>query len=220
MTAFSKSDRKGRVWRIVILAGLLLVLLSMVIERNLSQMMLDMAYARAYSLAVETINQSVAKVMQNGVTYDELMKIQFDAQGHVTMLSANTIRMNELATQTALMAEDELNLVKNQEIQIPTGAALGIQFLAGSGPRISLQIVPVGSVNTRFTTEFESAGINQTRHKIGLVLSTTVQLVIPVGSKRVEVVSTVPIAENIIVGAVPESFVDVANKDDLLNLLP
>ena len=118
------------------------------------------------------------------------------------------------------MAEAELGLSENQQIEIPIGAAQGIRFLAGAGPRIPIQIVPVGAVNTQFTTEFEAAGINQTRHKISMILSTTVRLVIPSGSKRVDVISTVPIAETIIVGAVPDSFVDVNNRDDLLNLLP
>ena len=35
-----------------------------------------------------------------------------------------------------------------------------------------------------------------------------------------EVTSTVPIAESIIVGEVPESFVDVNNEEDMLNLIP
>ena len=136
------------------------------------------------------------------------------------MLRANTMRMNELAAATALLAEEELNSIENQYVEIPLGAALGIQFLSGFGPRISVQILPVGAVQTGFETEFESAGINQTRHKIFLALRTTVSLIIPTGSRVVDVTSSVPIAESIIVGEVPESFVDVSNQDDMLNLIP
>ncbi|MEA5016022.1 MAG: sporulation protein YunB [Candidatus Limiplasma sp.] len=220
MARYGKGKAKGRSGRIFLLVLLLVLAMALMMERNLTQVMLDMAYARAYSLAVETINQSVWDVMQGGVTYDELIITQRDDQGKVTMLHANTVRMNELATKTALMAEAELGLAENQQIEIPLGAALGIRFLAGTGPRVPIQILPVGAVNTQFSTEFESAGINQTRHKISLILATTVRLVIPSGSKRVDVISTVPIAETIIVGAVPDSFVDVNNRDDLLNLLP
>ncbi|NLV59610.1 MAG: sporulation protein YunB [Clostridiales bacterium] len=215
-----KRRTKGHAGRLLFLVLLIGLVLALLVESNLSQMMLDMAYARAYSLAVETINQSVWDVMQGSVSYDELIITHVDTQGKVTMLNANTVRMNELATKVALMAEAELGLSENQQIEIPIGAALGIRFLAGAGPRIPIQIVPVGAVNTQFTTEFEAAGINQTRHKISMILSTTVRLVIPSGSKRVDVISTVPIAETIIVGAVPDSFVDVNNRDDLLNLLP
>ena len=132
----------------------------------------------------------------------------------------NTMRMNELASQTALLAERELGSAENQVVEIPLGAALGVSFLSGFGPRLEVQILPVGAVHTSFDTEFETAGINQTRHKIFLNLRATVSLIVPTGSQLVEVTSTVPIAESIIVGEVPESFVDVNNEEDMLNLIP
>ena len=83
-----------------------------------------------------------------------------------------------------------------------------------------MKIVPVGAVSTEFMSEFSSAGINQTRHRIFLKLDTTVQMVIPTGTQTARVSAQVPVAESIIVGAVPDSFVDVANEEDMLNLLP
>lgn len=204
----------------MVLLLLVMAICGIMIERNLSQTMLDMAYARAYSIAVETVNRAVKKVIEEGVGYEELVISQLDAQGRVTMLRANTMRMNEIATKTALMAEEELNSIENQTVNIPLGAALGVRFLAGFGPRISVQILPIGAVSTSFETQFESAGINQTRHKIFLTLRTTVSLIIPSGSQRVEVNSSIPIAESIIIGQVPESFVDVSDQEDMLNLIP
>lgn len=200
----------------------LLIALALLIsgEKNMSQTLLDMAYARAYSIAVETVNRAVREVVGSGVSYEELIDVSMDENGKVSMLRANTIRMAELATKTALKAEDALNSIENQQIPVPMGAALGIKFLAGLGPRINVQIIPIGAVNAGFETEFESAGINQTRHKIFMSLRTSVSLILPNGSQKVEVLSTVPIAENIIVGQVPDSFVDVNNQSDMLNLIP
>ncbi len=178
-----------------------------------------MSYAEAYSLAVTTINEAIHSTMAD-VRYEDLFAVEKDAQGRVSMLNANTMRMNELATRTALAAQKELDAAENSAVQIPLGAALGIRFLAGAGPRVTVKVVPVGAVGTEFITEFESAGINQTRHKISMSFHTTVRLVIPTGAQRVEVSSTAPIAENIIVGLVPDSYVDVANQDDMLNLIP
>ena len=67
------------------------------------------------------------------------------------------------------------------------------------------------------STEFESAGINQTRHKIYLSLRTTVRLVIPSGARQVSLGSQVLIAESIIVGEVPQSYVQVPEMSDALN---
>lgn len=213
--------RKKNGWlRWLILVVLLLTAAVIAMEQNLSQTLLDMAFARAYSMAVETINRAVKQAMAQGVTYEELIDAQMDAQGRVSMLRANTMRMNELASQTALLAERELGSAENQVVEIPLGAALGVSFLSGFGPRLEVQILPVGAVHTSFDTEFETAGINQTRHKIFLNLRATVSLIVPTGSQLVEVTSTVPIAESIIVGEVPESFVDVNNEEDMLNLIP
>lgn len=218
MTACAHRKRGWLRW--LLIAGLLLAAGLIAMEQNLSQTMLDMAFARAYSMAVETINRAVKEVTAQGVTYEELIDAQTDAQGRISMLRANTMRMNELAARTALLAEEELNSAENQFVEIPLGAALGVRFLSGFGPRLEVQILPVGAVHTSFDTEFETAGINQTRHKIFLNLRATVSLIVPTGSQLVEVTSTVPIAESIIVGEVPDSFVDVNNEEDMLNLIP
>lgn len=218
MTACAHRKRGWLRW--LLIAGLLLAAGLIAMEQNLSQTMLDMAFARAYSMAVETINRAVKEVTAQGVTYEELIDAQTDAQGRISMLRANTMRMNELAARTALLAEEELNSAENQFVEIPLGAALGVRFLSGFGPRLEVQILPVGAVHTSFDTEFETAGINQTRHKIFLNLRATVSLIVPTGSQLVEVTSTVPIAESIIVGEVPDSFVDVNNEEDMLDLIP
>jgi len=206
--------------RTAALTALLLLAGLIALENNLSQTMLDMAFAEAYSMAVETLNRAVKLVTENGVTYGELVSAITDEQGHVTMLRADTMRMNELAAKTALQAEAELNSIKNQFVNIPLGAALGIRSLSGFGPRMSMQILPIGAVHASFDTAFEAAGINQTRHRIFLKLRATVSLIIPTGSQLVEVESTMPIAESIIVGSVPDSFVDVNDQKDILDLVP
>lgn len=212
---------KRRSWlRLLLIAILLLTVAFLFVEKNLSQTLLDMAYATAHSIALETVNRAAQQVVGDGVAYDELMNVQMDAQGRVSMLRANTMRMNQIATQTAIIAQEKLNSIENQLVDVPLGAALGVRFLGGFGPRISVQIVPVGAVSTHFETEFETAGINQTRHKIFLTLETSVSLIVPADSRMVQVTSTVPIAESIIVGQVPDSFVDVNDTEDMLNLIP
>lgn len=216
MTAYRRRSwaRAAAFWALLMLAGLI------ALEQNLSQTMLDMAFAEAYSMAVETLNRAVKLVTENGVEYADLMDAHLDAEGRVTMLRADTMRMNELAAETVLEAEEKLNNAENQFVNIPLGAALGIRSLSGFGPRMSVQILPIGAVHASFDTEFESAGINQTRHRIFLTLRATVSLIIPTGSQVVEVESTMPIAESIIVGLVPDSFVDVNDQKDILDLAP
>ncbi len=212
-----KSGILKRWVRRAVLGILLTALILLLLERNLESVILDMAYARAEAMAVEYIHEAVRDVMEEAVTYEDMMTVQTDREGRVTMLQANAVRMNELATVTALEAQSKLESAEAQSIAIPLGAALGVPFLSALGPRIRVHIVPVSAVSAAFSTEFESAGINQTRHKIYLSLRTTVRLVIPSGARQVSLGSQVLIAESIIVGEVSQSYVQVPEMSDALN---
>ena len=215
--ANGKKNRLHRLVRWAVIGALLLALFLLLLERNLESVILDMAYARAEAMAVEYIHEAVRDVMEESVTYEDMMHVQTDQNGRITMLQANAVRMNELATVTALEAQSKLESAEAQSIAIPLGAALGVPFLSALGPRIRVHIVPVSAVSAAFSTEFESAGINQTRHKIYLSLRTTVRLVIPSGARQVSLGSQVLIAESIIVGEVPQSYVQVPEMSDALN---
>lgn len=212
-----RDGRLRRAVRRIMLSLLVLGLIFLLMERNLEAVILDMASARAEAMAVEYIHEAVRDVMEDTVTYEDMMNVQTDGQGRVTMLQANAVRMNELATVTALEAQSKLESAESQSIAIPLGAALGVPFLSAMGPRVQVRIVPVSAVSAAFSTEFESAGINQTRHKIYLSLRTTVRLVIPSGARQVSLSSQVLIAESIIVGDVPQSYVQVPEMSDALN---
>lgn len=217
-----KKRRKRRIRGLplrLLLAVIIPAALFFWMDANLRPVILTMAEAQARVMAVQAMNDAVFDVMRSGGLYDDLMTVVLDDAGHVSVMRANTARMNELATTSALRVQQNLSEIAEAGIRIPLGAALGVQLLAGSGPRIAVRIVPVGAVSTEFISEFSAAGINQTRHRIFLKMDTTVQMVIPTGTQTARVSAQVPVAESIIVGEVPESFVDVADTEDMLNLI-
>lgn len=187
---------------------------------NLNTILISMAEARARQLAVETINQAVSEVMDQEFTYSDLISVVTDEEGRVTMLQANTKLMNNLASQVALAAQRNLGQLADQGVKLPLGATLGIGLFSASGPDLHVQIVPVGSVTTQFVTTFESAGINQVRHEILLETNTTMRIIVPTGAETISVSAFVPVAESIIVGQVPSSYISVPAEDNIINLLP
>ncbi|MEG0767386.1 MAG: sporulation protein YunB [Clostridia bacterium] len=220
MQASKDARRKCNGKRRLTYVGILLFGLLLWADINLKPVVLSMAEAQARVMAVEAVNHAVHDIIRDDVTYGDLMSVLMDDNGRVAMLQANTVRMNELGTRTALAAQRNLKEMAATGISIPWGAALGSRLFAGSGPAILVKIVPMGAVSTEFVSEFNAAGINQTRHKIYLKINTMVRMVIPTGAGTATVISQVPVAESIIVGQVPQSFVDVANQQDMLNLIP
>lgn len=218
-----RSLKKRRFRRGVVFLLLLMLLTGGLLIRffgNMSPILVSMAEARARQLAVEAMNQAIAEVMGTGVTYGDLVRITTDSDGHVSMLEANATLMNDISSKAALAAQRNLDMLADQGVTLPLGAALGINLFSGSGPVIRVSILPVGAVSTRFVTSFESAGINQTRHEISLEASVVMRIVIPTGADSVSVSTYVPIAESIIVGSVPDTFVQVPSADSALNLVP
>lgn len=205
------------------LAALLIAVFALLFwqcERNLTKVALSLADARARALAVTALNQAADEVISSGVTYDQLMDVSRDDKGQVRLLRANTQALNLLASSVSLNAQQRLQQLEGQTVQVPLGSALGWTLLSGAGPRLAIHILPVGTVVSAINTEFQTAGINQTRHRVILTLRADVRLVLPTGGTTVSAVTEVAVAESIIVGDVPSSFVDVSNESDMLNLIP
>ncbi|MGL6107909.1 sporulation protein YunB [Romboutsia sp.] len=178
-----------------------------------------LAETKALELANRSINKAVADIVQNKVNYSDLMNAKLDSEGKITMIESNTIMMNRIASDVALKIQEELKQVKTTTAYIPIGTALGSPILARYGPQIKVTIEPIGTVSVNFKTSFESAGINQTRHRIYLEAKTQVKVVIPLTTDTKEVKAQIPICETIIVGDVPNSYVNIP-KESVPNVLP
>ena len=211
--------RAGAVLICVALVLMMLIVLVAVVGRNLRPIILNTAESRVRAIALDAVNSAIARNI-SGVEYADLVTVHCDEAGRVTLLQANTVGMNRLSTQTALTAQQYIADIGEQSLRISIGSATGNPLLAGRGPEMVIKVIPVGSVRTEFVTEFQSAGINQTRHKIYIKMHAAMRVVIPAGAKLVEVSTQVPVAETVIVGQVPQSYVNVESKEDMLNLLP
>jgi sporulation protein YunB len=212
--------KKHRFLVFFLLAAVALALCWAMLHGNLTHVVLSLADARARSLAVQVLNAAVEETLSSGISYDRLMAVTAGPDGSVRLIQANTAEMNRLASQVTLLAQQKLEALENQTISVPLGSALGLAIFAGSGPQIPVQILPVGAVTPRFDTEFQTAGINQTRHKLLLTLTATVRLVIPTGASVMEASTQMAVAESIIVGQVPDSFVDLNGDSEMLDLIP
>ena len=217
---YSARARRRRRLRRLTLLMLVLAAAFLLIDRNFRPLVFSLAEARSAAMATRALNGALTEALEDGVEYDDLMNVRMDDSGQVSLLSANTMRMNALADRAGDAALRKLETVSAQKVYVPLGAALGLTLFAGSGPRIPISIVPVCTVPTDFETEFEACGINQTRHKVYLQLSASIRIVIPTGAKTTNVSANMLVAESIIIGKVPESFVGYNLNPDELNMVP
>ena len=215
----TKRDKKRKL--LIVFAALAAFILAafLIIDASLKPLVLSIAEARLEAISFKALNDAILQNIDEELLYDDLVSIVMDNEGHPAMLQANTVRMNRIAAQTALTAQNYITEIGNQGIEIALGTVLGGPLFTGQGPPINVQIVPAGSVESQFISEFSSAGINQTRHRINLRLTTSVRIVYSGGGQIVELNAETPIAESIIVGNVPGTFL-TSPEDQQMNLVP
>lgn len=186
---------------------------------NINATLIALAEARAQQRAMQQITLALEEVMNQSLDYADFVDVHYDAEGEASMLSANTILMNRIASEAAGAAQENIDTLAGEGIVLPLGSALGSGVFSGKGPRLRFEILPVGTVKTAFVTEFESAGINQTRHKISLEATASVRIVLPSGARTVTAHTSALMAESILVGDVPQSYIQVPETGDGLNFL-
>ncbi len=208
-------QKSGRLWIALAVLVVLSIFAFRYVDRNMAPVIISMAEAKVRAMAVKAMNDAMRSIMTDPTKYTNLISYRQDDQGNVIMMQADTLRLNDIAVSTALTTQDNIAQIGAQGIGIPLGSVLGGQLLAGRGPNIYARIIPVGSVTTDYDSEYEDKGINQTRLKIFLNLHTTVRIVIPTQSRDVSVDNKVLVTECIIVGKVPNSYVNVLDPNQL-----
>lgn len=190
--------------------GLAVLSVFMLIDLKLRTAFYNIAEVRAVQLATEAVYSTLQQeVADQNLQYHDFISIHKDNQGYVTLMQANTVKVNRFAARATLSVQKTMEDLRWQTFSIPLGQVLGTPLLAKYGPRISYHILPVGTVRVNVVDNFESVGINQTRHTVFLSFNTNVRIVIPTKSGEAVVTTQVPLADSVIVGNVPSTFVSL-----------
>lgn len=135
-------------------------------------------------------------------------------RGKIIAINANIIELNKLSSQISYKLQEKLNNLDKVSVQIPITSMMGINVFSGYGPDISIKLVPMGNIETKFDTSFMSQGINQTKHTIYMNIVSNITVVAPFIGSSVKCNSTVTIAETIIVGDIPSTYYNIEGLEN------
>lgn len=175
--------------------------------------------AKIKSYTISVINTATAEIILNN-NYNDLMFITKADDGSVSLMQVNTANVNKLNNEVMTKIQNLLNQTNILNYKLPLGSFLGIPILNGIGPRVTLKIVPIGNVNTEYKSQIASLSINQSYHKIYLTVYITVCVVLPLYTQNIVVSNKMLIAENLIVGKIPSTYLNTENLTNALNLIP
>jgi len=191
---------------LALLAAALAALTLLALSR-LRPIVVRLATARVSNSVTRIVTAAVDEtIYAANVDYDGLISLEKDNEGRIVALKSNMAAFNRL--QAAILASvlERMAEVDTRELSIPVGTLAGSPLLAGRGPLLRVRMQSVGSPSARFENEFTDAGINQTRHRILLVVDVSVGILLPGFSTGTHVSSVFSVAETVIVGGVPESY--------------
>jgi len=179
------------------------------VDMQLRPALMAIAEVRAHLLATQALTEAVHEAMGENQAYDRIISIHTDQDGRPAWAQLNTVEVNRIVTRTTRNVLATLEELRAETISIPLGQAFGSPLFAHVGPGITFRIFPVGTVSVEVTDAFESAGINQTRHKIYLEVYADVRIVVPLLQRALPVHLEVPVADVIYLGAVPQTVINL-----------
>ena len=169
----------------------------------------EFAMSDAVDAGTLAVNDSIAETLrEHDYTYEYFVTLEKDSAGSITAVTTNTKNINLLSAellQKIVKSADNQNL----DIRIPLGNLLGSNLLLGKGPDIPVEIIMLTSSFVSFDNQLFSTGINQTKHVITMKVDVDVDILVPWDTITTTVESDILIAETVIVGRVPETFVSV-----------
>lgn len=167
----------------------------------------DLAKTQVKNSTSDLTNDAIAKQIAAGnIAYDRIVYFEKDLQGRITALKTNMTEVNRLKTDILNIINDEILALDTSDIGIPLGSLFLPEFLSGKGPVIPVHILSIRNSDAAFVSHFSQAGINQTLHRLNMEVSIDVAVLVLGSTTSFSMTSEVLVAETIIVGDVPQTF--------------
>ena len=167
----------------------------------------DLAETQVKNATSDLTNDAIAKQIADGVVqYDRIVYFEKDLDGRITALKTNIGEVNRLKTDILNIINDEILALDNSDIGIPMGSLFLPELLSGRGPVIPVHILSIRNSDANFHSNFTQAGINQTLHQVTMQVSVDVAVLVLGETASFTMVSEVVVAETVIVGDVPNTF--------------
>ncbi|MCD8049757.1 MAG: sporulation protein YunB [Clostridia bacterium] len=199
-----------------------MVLLFVWVNIKIKPFITSVTKSYAENTVAATLNSILREQLQ---THDyDFIDITYLPDGSVASVSLNAVETNLLRSALIESLKKEIAALDEQRIGIPLGNFLPNQFFSGLGPKIPVTFLILSNTSVKVAESFTSQGINQTLYTLSFQIETRVGIYIPTLSSSVNVETTIPIAQTIIVGKIPESYTSVDGVEDtpedvVLNML-
>ena len=198
---------------LLLMAGVISMLGLVFFRYKFNRPVRELAQAQVINATSDLINDAIDRQIEAGdIQYDRVIYFEKDLNGGITAMKTNMSEVNRLKTNTLNLINDEILALDQTDIGIPAGSLFLPEFFSGRGVLIPVQIIAIRNSDAYFESEFTQAGINQTLHKLNMHVIVDVSILVLGQSSSFTVSSEVVVAETILVGDVPNTFLQTGGN--------
>lgn len=173
----------------------------------------DLAQTSVKNATSDLANDSVAQQIENGnIQYDRIVYFEKDINGRITALKTNIGEVNRLKTDILNIINGRILALDAADIGIPIGSLFLPEFFSGKGPTIPVHILAIRNSDATFSSNFIQAGINQTLHQLVMEVNVEAAVLVLGETSTFQVSSQIVVAETVIVGEVPNTFIQTGEE--------
>lgn len=199
--------RFQKLFRFAVLLGILGGILLALFRYQYRDTIRALAQTQVVNSTSDLINDAIDRQIESGnIQYDRIVYFEKDLNGRITALKTNMSEVNRLKTDILNLINDEILSLDTSDLGIPLGSLFLPEFLSGRGPEIPVHILSIRNSDGSFESYFTEAGINQTLQQLRMNVCVDVAILVLGRSETFTVTSQVVVAETIIVGQVPDTF--------------
>lgn len=167
----------------------------------------SLAKTQVMNSTSDLTNDAISRQIEEGsIRYDRIVFFEKDVNGKITALKTNIGEINRLKTDILGIINEEILALDTSDIGIPLGSLILPELLSGKGPVIPVRILSIRNSDATFSSDFSQAGINQTIHQVIMEVSVDVAILVLGETDSFTVTSQVVVAQTVIVGEVPDTF--------------
>jgi len=193
--------------KILFILSCMMIVLLVLFRLKYHEPIRKLAHTQVINATSDLINDAIDKQIDKGnIHYDRIVYFEKDLDGRITALKTNMSEVNRLKTTILNMINDEILALETTDLGIPLGSLILPEMFSGRGPEIPVQILSIRNSDGSFSSSFSEAGINQTLHQLKMAVSVDISVLVLGKTESFTVESQVVVAETIIVGAVPDTF--------------
>ena len=198
-----------RVWRVLALLIALLAAFGACLV-HCRGVVYEFAKSNAAWTAEKTTNDTASRVLaEKADVCRELIAVAYNNDAVVSNVIVDTGGINVIKTAVSVAVMDALESATSVTVGIPLGTFLGLDWMSGWGPIISVPMSATKSVFTSISSSLTDVGINQSSYRVNIHVTVNLWIVTPAGYARVSVENDFPVAEAVLLGEVPDNLTEV-----------